>query len=106
MINQFGITLESFSLILAVMKRFSQIEIVFIFGSRALGTAKKGSDIDLCLKGENVTAALAMDVAAILNEQIPIPYHCDVLSYNDIDNLDLLDHIDRAGIKIYERAEV
>jgi len=102
MINQFGIFSESFNLILAVLRRFPQVETGLIFGSRALGTAKKGSDIDLCLKGEKVTASLAMDIAAILNEQVPIPYHFDVLSYSDIDNQALLQHIDRAGIKIYE----
>ncbi|MFA5879359.1 MAG: nucleotidyltransferase domain-containing protein [Candidatus Margulisiibacteriota bacterium] len=99
--NKFGIAPESFDIILTVLKTFSQVEEVFIFGSRALATAKKGSDIDLCLKGKNVTALIAMDIAAILNEQVAIPYFIDVLSYNDIDNKELQNHIDRVGIRIY-----
>ncbi len=73
-----------------------------IFGSRALNTHKKGSDIDIALKGKGLGLAAAT-IAGILNEESHLPYFCDVLDYNLIDNEDLRDHIDRVGQQIYKK---
>ncbi|MEW6606108.1 MAG: nucleotidyltransferase domain-containing protein [bacterium] len=41
--------------IIEALKRFPQIEQAIIFGSRAKGSHKKGSDIDLAIKGKDIT---------------------------------------------------
>jgi uncharacterized protein len=98
-----GITQKSFELILKTLKSFPQIDEAIIFGSRAIGNFKKGSDIDLVLKGEKVTTRLIFQISAILNERLPIPYFVDILLLSQIINPDLINHINRAGKVIYSR---
>jgi uncharacterized protein len=102
----FGITPKTFQLLLKTFQSFPQIEEVILFGSRAMGNYKKGSDIDLVLKGEKVTSRLVLQINAILNERLPIPYFVDILMFSQIDNPELLDHIQRVGKIIYEKNPV
>ena len=51
----FGLTKSDLNYITKTLKQFPEIESTFIFGSRAMGNFKPASDIDLCLKGKNIT---------------------------------------------------
>lgn len=88
--------------IVDVLSKHPMVKIALIFGSRAKGTHKPGSDIDLALKGDHL-ADVVRQVSAQLNEEGPLPYHVDVLDYDAITNENLKDHIDRVGIAIYPR---
>ncbi len=101
--NTFGISEKSYNLIIEAFIKNAEIETVILFGSRAKGNYKRGSDIDLALKGKNTSPTLALNVSAHLNEELPIPYFVDVLDYNTIDNEDLKAHIDRVGVMFYEK---
>ena len=72
--NQFGISEKSFHLLNQALIRFPQIEETVIFGSRAKGNYKTGSDIDIAIKGKNCSPKIAWDLNAYLNEELPIPY--------------------------------
>ena len=96
--NTFGISEQSYFLIERTLKSYSEIEGVIIFGSRAKGNFRKGSDIDLALKGVQINEELIISISAILNERLNIPYKIDVLAYQLIENTDLKDHIDRVGL--------
>ncbi|MCD6346314.1 MAG: nucleotidyltransferase domain-containing protein, partial [Bacteroidales bacterium] len=61
-----------------------------------------GSDIDLALVGNDLSPKIALEIAAILNEKLPIPYHVDVLHYDSITNPELKNHIDRVGKSFFE----
>lgn len=50
--EELGLTDKDLKEITGILARFPQIKEALIFGSRALGNYKKGSDIDLVLKGE------------------------------------------------------
>ena len=50
-----GISEQSFETILKAFKDFSEIESTVLFGSRAIGSFKKGSDIDIAIYGQNLT---------------------------------------------------
>lgn len=84
-----------------LFSQFPEIEQVVLFGSRALGTHKRNSDIDLALKGElqNETIAKLM----WLYDETDIPVNADIVSYSSIKSQDLLDHIDNHGEVIYHR---
>jgi len=99
----FGISEKSCRQLQRVLEEFSEIEEALIFGSRALGTEKPGSDIDLAIKGAAVTPQTALSLAARLNESLPIPYFCDVVDYASIDNPALKEHIDRHGRSFFKR---
>lgn len=99
----FGLTTDDLKIIIEVVKTHPQIDEAIIFGSRALGTHKKGSDIDIALKGNEI-GSVVYTISGVLNEESPLPYFFDVLDYDLIDNEDLKSHIDRVGKSIYKRA--
>lgn len=98
----YGLTNRDLSAIIDIIKIYPQINEAIIFGSRALNTFKKGSDIDIALKGEEIEIVTST-ISGILNEESHIPYFCDVLDYNFIDNEELKNHIDRVGCSIYKK---
>ncbi len=98
----FGLTNIDLQFIVDVIKSYPQIDEAIIFGSRALNTHKKGSDIDIALKGRKI-GSTASTISGILNEESHLPYFCDVLDYDLIDNEDLRNHIDRVGQQIYKK---
>lgn len=97
----FGLTKRDLQLIVDVIKAYPQIDEAIIFGSRALNTYKKGSDIDIALKGREIELTVST-ISGILNDESSLPYFCDVLDYDLIDSEDLRNHIDRVGRKIYK----
>ena len=85
-----------------VFTRFPEIQQAVLYGSRAKGNFKKGSDIDLALKGEGLGRTVTA-VWGILNDEAPFAYDVDVLDYASLTNQNLKEHIDRVGITIYSR---
>lgn len=104
--NPFGISDQSYRLLIEALTKQSQIEEVVLFGSRAKGNYKKGSDIDLAIKGTDCTPRLALDLSAYLNEELPIPYMVDVIDYHSLEHRELKEHIDRVGIIFYQKKKV
>jgi len=100
----FGLTDCDLQVIINVIKIYPQIDEANIFGSRALNTYKKGSDIDISLKGKDI-ALITSTISGILNEESPLPYFFDVLDYNHIDNKELKNHIDQVGKQIYKNPD-
>lgn len=99
----YGLLERDLKYILEAVSNYSEIEEIIIFGSRAMGNYKKGSDVDLALKGENVNRKIASRFSYDLNEEYPLPYFFDVVSYKDLSNEELKKHIDSAGKSIYIR---
>jgi len=85
------------------IKNFSEIESVILFGSRAMGNFKKGSDIDLAIKGSNVNRTTIARLSRLLNDEYPIPFFFDLVHYENIKNMNLKKHIDNQGIVIYKK---
>lgn len=103
--NAFGISDKSYTLLLDAFKHYAQIEEVILFGSRAKGNYKKGSDIDLAIKGEKCTPELAVGIAGFINGELPVPYMIDIIDYNTLNHAGLKEHIDRAGVTFYKRMQ-
>jgi uncharacterized protein len=101
----FGISEKSYKTILASFDSYPQIEEVVVFGSRAKGNYKPGSDIDLAIKGKECTRLLAMELDVKLNEELPVPYHVDVMDYASLEHQELKEHIDRAGVVFYKKGK-
>ena len=101
--NKFGISEKSFNHLMETFKKYPEVEEVIIFGSRAKGNYKRGSDIDLAIKGEKCNASLALDLSAYINQELPIPYMVDVLDYNSLQHQELKEHIDRVGAIFYKK---
>lgn len=75
-----------------------------IYGSRAKGNYRKGSDIDLVLKGENLTINDVLKLEDDLDELL-LPYLFDISILHHIKNPNLLGHIERVG-KIFYKSTI
>ena len=95
--NDFGLRQTDLQMILDVISRFPAVEHVVIFGSRAKGNYKTGSDVDLSIRGHEIDYRTTVSIGSILNEDTPMPYFFDVVNYNAIENDAFRDHIDRVG---------
>ena len=95
--NNFGLPEKTFLLIKNYLSQIKEIETIKIFGSRAKGTFKNGSDIDIALFGEQITDKLIRHISFEL-EELPTPYKFDVIDYKTIDNENLKSEIDEFGI--------
>jgi len=75
-----------------------------LYGSRAKGNFKPGSDIDLTLRGEGLTLSLLGDIDAALDDLL-LPYEIDLSIYEQLDHAELVAHIDRVGRVIYQKSQ-
>jgi predicted nucleotidyltransferase len=99
----FGLKKSDIETIVAIMKENEMVEEVLIFGSRAKGTYKNGSDVDLALKGK-LSFTITAHIGFLLNEETNMPYKFDVIDYLSIQNKELTEHIDRVGVVLYKRS--
>lgn len=103
--NTFGITERSYHLIQDAFQKYPEILKVYIYGSRARGDHRTGSDIDLALLGDKVNTQIAFQLRVLLNEELPIPYYIDVVSYPDLNQSALKSEIDRDGKEFYHQSQ-
>lgn len=99
----FGLLDKDIEYIREALTKIESIEKAIVFGSRAMGNYKKGSDIDIALFGDVENKEL-YKVEDDLNEVYPLPYFFDILIYNKILNENLKNHIDEEGKVIYEKS--
>ena len=98
-----GLSENDLTLIARAAKQFPEIQQVILFGSRAKGTHKPGSDVDLAIKGKRLAYESAIRLASLLNEETPMPYFFDVVNCDTIAEPQLIEHIDRVGVVIFEQ---
>ncbi|MDP3844494.1 MAG: nucleotidyltransferase domain-containing protein [Oxalobacteraceae bacterium] len=97
-----GLKAGAIAKITGVFARHPQVEQVILYGSRAKGNYRNGSDIDLAIQGDDVTHAQLLKIENALDELL-MPYKIDLSLLRQIDNPDLLDHIKRVGVMLYEK---
>lgn len=101
----FGLKDSDIIAIRQVLSQFPEVQRALVFGSRAKGTHRNGSDVDLALKGDLLSYQTTLQIASILNEETMMPYHFDILDYHSIEHTNLVAHIDRVGQVIYQTIE-
>lgn len=102
---KYGLQQSTIEKICAVLSRYPQVEKAILYGSRAKGNYKNGSDIDLTLRGG---ADLSLNVIyKILDDldDLLLPYTIDLSVFNDIRDPDVIEHIQRAGVTFYDKSE-
>ncbi|MBK8970355.1 MAG: nucleotidyltransferase domain-containing protein [Hahellaceae bacterium] len=95
-----GLNEKTITAIQNVLAHHPCVEEGILYGSRALGRHRNGSDIDLTLKGK---PPLADQLNAIILEldELMLPYQIDLSVFDEIENPDLVDHIMRVGRPLY-----
>ncbi len=85
------------------IKKLPQISEAILFGSRALGTYKNGSDVDIAVKGKEVDISSIWSLLYNLNEKGTLPFMFDIIHYDRVKNKALKEHIDQFGVTIYPK---
>ncbi len=101
---RFGLKESTIEKICGVFADYPQVEKAVLYGSRAKGNYKNGSDIDLTLHGgaeltRNVLYRIMDDLDDLL-----LPYTIDLSIFSDISDVDVVEHIQRVGVTFYEKA--
>ena len=89
----FGFTDKELSCLIAILRQ-NDIQKCVLFGSRAMGSYKNGSDVDIAVIGNE------RKLSYCLNELSNLPYFFDVLNLENIHNQKLLEHIQRVGKRL------
>ena len=103
---KYGLSDRTLKTLHAIFQKYPGIRYGILYGSRAKGNYRRGSDIDISLKttdtfGFNDLLHIAGDF-----DDSDMPYLVDVSIYNNLSNLELKAHIDRVGAVIYNRISI
>lgn len=101
---KFGLEEKIVSKINSIFLKYSEIDSVILYGSRAKGNYKNGSDIDLTIKGSKLTLRLLNKISMNLDDLF-IPNTIDLSIHNQIENDSLIEHISRVGVIFYKKEQ-
>ena len=102
---RFGLDKDVIQKICGVFAQYPQIERAVIYGSRAKGNYKNGSDIDLTLHGKDLTLDILYRILTEIDDLL-LPYTVDLSIFHMLKDPDFIDHIQRVGIAFYEKENV
>lgn len=100
--TKFGLPESALDQMHLVFSSHPEVAQVVLYGSRAKGDFRPGSDIDLTILGDAVTWQQFQIIEQELDDLL-LPYKLDLSLYHHIDNQNLKDHIQRVGQVFYRR---
>ena len=100
-----GLSANTVDRIVTVLSRHPEIEKAVLYGSRAKGNYRTGSDIDLTLFGPQLNHSLLAQIDDELDDVL-LPYKIDLSIFTNLTHPELIEHIQRVGVVFYERAPV
>jgi predicted nucleotidyltransferase len=100
--SQFGLKQDTINQINQIFSTYPEISKAIIYGSRAKGNYKLGSDIDLTLVGDNINHHQLLEILNKIDDLL-LPYFFDLSIFNSLNNPNLIEHIERVGITFYKR---
>jgi predicted nucleotidyltransferase len=97
---KFGLRDEVIASVIKILRQHDEVEDAIIYGSRAIGNFKPNSDIDITLKGQEISLSTIAIISSKLDDLL-LPITFDISAYKTINNPQLIDHINRVGISLY-----
>ena len=88
--------------LLELIRTHPHVQKVVLYGSRALGRQRAGSDIDICLVAPSMALGELLELGAALDDLL-LPWNVDLQLRHLIAHEGLLSHLDRAGQLLWER---
>ncbi|MDR3264965.1 MAG: nucleotidyltransferase domain-containing protein [Synergistaceae bacterium] len=98
---KYGLSDKQLEEIISFISEYGEVEQAVLFGSRAIGSYREASDVDIAIFGEKVTAGLAARMKFDMEEDTYLPFLFDFVAYSKITNEALKEHIDTKGVKLY-----
>ena len=100
-VNEFGLSENSMKIITDIFSKFPSIKKVLVYGSRAMGNFREGSDIDMTIISDGTFSYDDLLSVAGMFDDSYLPYLVDISDFSKLTNPDLIDHIKRNGKLIY-----
>ena len=97
-----GLTQRDLDAIEKIFDSCAAVKEVWIFGSRAKGSYKPGSDIDLAIMNSGIELQDLLFLQGKF-ESSSLPYKLDVVNYQALKNKELKEHIERVGKPFYKK---
>ncbi len=97
-----GLPVKTVEQVARVLAHFSEVREAVLFGSRAKGTHKPGSDIDLSLISEALDWRTVGKIYDALDDLL-LPYRFSIILFDLNTDPELAAHIARVGIPIFRR---
>lgn len=102
---RFGLPEKTVEKICGVLAGHAEVEKAMLYGSRAKGNYKNGSDIDLTLEGSRLGYRDLLTIMRELDDLL-LPYMIDLSILSMVDHEGLREHIQRVGQEFYCRQGV
>jgi predicted nucleotidyltransferase len=100
--RQFGLLRKDIDSLISILRTNTKVDKIILFGSRAKGNFDPGSDIDIAIKGQLLKLDDILE-SKVRIENLSLPYKIDLIIYESINEPDLISHIDRVGVSLFER---
>jgi len=98
---KYGLPEKTLNTLDSIFRKYPGIREAVLYGSRAKGKFRAGSDIDITLKTSNAfTRTELLHIAGDFDDS-DMPYFVDVSMYDTLANPELKAHIDRVGKVLY-----
>lgn len=104
MTMRFGLSEATIQKLCAVLAQYPQVEQAVLYGSRATGSYRNGSDIDLALFGDDLNLQTLCKIMDAIDD-LMLPYSVDLVIFGQVSDPDLKAHIQQAGVVFYQRKE-
>jgi type I restriction enzyme S subunit len=92
----YGLKKQHINAINSIFLIYPQIKKAILYGSRAKGNYRNGSDIDITLVGDDLDLTILFKIETELDDLL-LPYKIDLSIFHQIENIDLIEHIQRVG---------
>lgn len=100
--RKYGLLEKDIDSLVSIISANHKVDKIILFGSRAKGNFTAGSDIDLAIKGHLLNLNDILDFK-IRTDNLSLPYKIDLIIYDCIKEHDLISHLNRVGINLFER---
>jgi len=100
--TQFGLSDQTLETVRDILASCPEVEKALVYGSRAMGNYRAGSDIDITLIGAQLSMDVLFKLVRLFDES-NLPYMVDLSIMANINNPNLSDHIERVGQVLYQR---
>jgi uncharacterized protein len=99
--QEFGLSDRTMQTLQGIFAKQPAVRQAIVYGSRAKGNYREGSDIDISLNAPELSFTSLAEMMGAL-EDSEIPYLVDLSKLQDIKNPALIDHIQRVGKVFYQ----
>lgn len=99
---KYGLDDKYFDNLISVFSSHPEVESVILYGSRAKGNYKPFSDIDITLKGSNLTRQHLGQIFTEIDDLL-LPYFLDISIYDKLTDKGFIEAIDKSGVEIYRK---